>query len=108
MSGYRRPRRLFYCYGELKGFSLYLKGFELNSLVYVFWGDVCKNAVNSYLRSSWRGWVKMVIIDAYQSYFQGISSQGQMHPKKKVAESNAAQMMLDSDDFKEYIKHIDS
>ena len=33
--------------------------------------------------------------------------QGEMHFKKKVAESNAAQMMLDSDDFKEYLKHLD-
>ena len=36
-----------------------------------------------------------------------IIHQGEMHPKKKIAESNAAQMMLDSDDFKEYIKHLD-
>ena len=33
--------------------------------------------------------------------------QGESNAKKKVAESNAAQLMLDSEDFIEYVKFLD-
>lgn len=35
-----------------------------------------------------------------------ITVKGEMNQKKKIAESNAAQLMLNSEDFKEYMKTI--
>ena len=45
--------------------------------------------------------------DIFELHNISISFQGDLHPKKKVAESNAAKLMLESDDFKEYLKHLD-
>ncbi|XP_063684951.1 uncharacterized protein LOC134820230 [Bolinopsis microptera] len=59
----------------------------------------------SSVRDGESNWTATAIL--HISRHKTISVKGEMHPKKKVAESNAAQMMLDSDDFKEYLKHLD-
>lgn len=60
----------------------------------------------SSVRDANSNWTATAIL--HMSRHKTISVKGELNPRKKNAESSAAQLMLESDDFKEYLKKIDS